>query len=54
MLRLYLSGMSVTGIAMRTGRTVKTISTQKQSLMRKIGAENDVELAAIAIRRGML
>lgn len=53
-LRLYLSGMSVTGIAMCTGRTVKTISTQKQSLMRKIGAENDVELAAIAIRRGML
>ncbi len=53
-LRLYLSGMSVTGIAVRTGRTVKTISTQKQSVMRKIGAENDVELAAFAIQRGML
>ncbi|WP_316156571.1 response regulator transcription factor [Cupriavidus sp. BIC8F] len=53
-LRLYLSGMSVTGIAIRTGRTVKTISTQKQSVMRKIGAENDVELAAFAIQRGML
>jgi two-component system capsular synthesis response regulator RcsB len=53
-LRLYLSGMSVTEIAVRTGRAVKTISTQKQSVMRKIGAENDVELAAFAIQRGML
>ena len=53
-LRLYLSGMSVTEIAVRSGRTVKTISTQKQSVMRKIGAENDVELAAFAIQRGML
>lgn len=53
-LRLYLSGMSVTEIAVRTGRNVKTISTQKQSVMRKIGAENDVELAAFAIQRGML
>ncbi|AQV98716.1 helix-turn-helix transcriptional regulator [Cupriavidus necator] len=53
-LRLYLSGMSVTEIAVRTGRTVKTISTQKQSVMRKVGAENDVELAAFAIQRGML
>ncbi|WP_432261177.1 LuxR C-terminal-related transcriptional regulator [Cupriavidus sp. TMH.W2] len=53
-LRLYLSGMSVTEIAIRTGRNVKTISTQKQSVMRKVGAENDVELAAFAIQRGML
>lgn len=53
-LRLYLSGLSVTAIAERTGRTVKTISTQKQSVMRKIGADNDVELAAFAIQRGML
>ncbi|WP_242405279.1 DNA-binding response regulator [Cupriavidus taiwanensis] len=53
-LRLYLSGLSVTEIAVRTGRTVKTISTQKQSVMRKIGADNDVELAAFAIQRGML
>lgn len=53
-LRLYLCGMSVTEIAIRTGRNVKTISTQKQSVMRKIGAENDVELAAFAIQRGML
>ncbi|WP_231909681.1 response regulator transcription factor [Cupriavidus nantongensis] len=53
-LRLYLSGLSVTEIAVRTGRTVKTISTQKQSVMRKVGADNDVELAAFAIQRGML
>ncbi len=43
-MRLYARGMSVTKIAHCTKRSIKTISAQKQSVMRKLGVDNDVEL----------
>ncbi|CCD29143.1 putative Two component transcriptional regulator, LuxR family [Candidatus Glomeribacter gigasporarum BEG34] len=46
-MRHYVQGMSVTQIAQRTKRSMKTISAQKQSAMKKLGAKNDVELIDI-------
>ncbi len=43
-MRLYARGMTVTKIANCTKRSIKTISAQKQSVMRKLGVDNDVEL----------
>jgi two-component system, NarL family, captular synthesis response regulator RcsB len=43
-MRLYIRGMSVTEIARHTKRSMKTISAQKQSAMKKLGVRNDVEL----------
>ena len=43
-LTLYASGMSVTGIAARLGRSVKTISAQKCSAMKRLSLSNDTEL----------
>jgi two-component system capsular synthesis response regulator RcsB len=42
--RLFASNMSVTDIAKATNRSLKTISTQKNKAMSKLGASNDVEL----------
>jgi len=42
--RLFASNMSVTDIAKHTNRSLKTISTQKNKAMFKLGASNDVEL----------
>jgi DNA-binding NarL/FixJ family response regulator len=43
-LTLYASGMSVTGIAGQLGRSIKTISAQKCSAMKKLALSNDIEL----------
>ncbi|MFC5475704.1 response regulator [Paraherbaspirillum soli] len=43
-LRLFVSGMTVTEIALQTKRSLKTISTQKKKAMIKLGARNDIEL----------
>jgi two-component system, NarL family, captular synthesis response regulator RcsB len=43
-MRLFASNMSVTDIAKHTNRSLKTISTQKNKAMIKLGARNDVEL----------
>lgn len=43
--RMFARGMSVTEIAQHTDRSIKTISSQKQKAMHKLGAGNDVELA---------
>lgn len=43
-MRLYSRGMTVTEIANYTRRSLKTISAQKQSAMKKLGARSDVEL----------
>jgi RNA polymerase sigma factor (sigma-70 family) len=45
-LRCYLAGMSVSDIAAKFARSSKTISTQKQSALRKLGIRNDAELFA--------
>ncbi|MGV2288659.1 response regulator transcription factor [Trinickia sp. YCB016] len=42
--RMFASNMSVTDIAKHTNRSLKTISTQKNKAMIKLGASNDVEL----------
>ncbi|WP_175813677.1 response regulator transcription factor [Burkholderia contaminans] len=42
--RLLVRGMSVTDIARETGRSIKTISTQKVRALKKLGARNDSEL----------
>ncbi|MGY2313293.1 response regulator [Pseudomonas sp. SDO5522_S412] len=43
-LRCFLDGLSVSQIAQKFSRSVKTISTQKQSAFRKLGLNNDSEL----------
>jgi two-component system capsular synthesis response regulator RcsB len=43
-IRLFVSGKTVTEIAELTDRSLKTISTQKKKAMIKLGAHNDVEL----------
>lgn len=50
-LMLYASGMSVTGIAGQLGRSVKTISAQKCSAMRKLSLSNDIELYRFVAER---
>ncbi|AJW43537.1 MULTISPECIES: response regulator transcription factor [Ralstonia] len=46
-LRCCLAGMSVTDIAEKFARSIKTISSQKQSAYRKLGIQNDTELFKI-------
>lgn len=46
-LRCCLEGMSVTQIAEKYARSVKTISGQKQAALRKLGVRNDHELFKI-------
>ncbi|TJZ79173.1 response regulator transcription factor [Chitiniphilus eburneus] len=53
-IRLYLTGMSVTTIAQQVHRSVKTISQQKKSAMEKLGAPNDVVLFQLAKEGGMI
>lgn len=43
-LRLFVAGMSMTEVAIKINRTVKTASAHKISAMRKIGVKNDSEL----------
>ncbi|WP_327192032.1 helix-turn-helix transcriptional regulator [Xanthomonas cassavae] len=40
-------GLTIAEIAERLHRSPKTISNQKIAAMRKLGARNDVELAAL-------
>ncbi|WP_164721260.1 response regulator transcription factor [Burkholderia stagnalis] len=47
--RLISLGMTISEIARQTCRSVKTVSTQKASAMKKLGVHNDVELV-IAFR----
>ena len=47
-LRCFATGMSVSDIAAKFRRSLKTISTQKQSAYRKLGIRTDFELYAIA------
>jgi two-component system, NarL family, captular synthesis response regulator RcsB len=43
-IRCCLQGLSVGQIAVKFSRSVKTVSTQKQSAYRKLGIRNDLEL----------
>lgn len=46
-------GLSTSDMAERTGRSVKTIEGHRFAIGRKLGANNRVELARIAIRAGL-
>lgn len=52
-IRLYVSGMSVTLIAERLSRSIKTVSRQKRDAMRKLGIDHDSRLSEYARERGI-
>jgi len=53
-LRLYLTGRTVTEIAATLCRSVKTISRQKNCAMQKLGVTNDRELFECAALQGVI
>ncbi|MFP3569940.1 response regulator [Paraburkholderia sp. SIMBA_030] len=50
----YASGLGVTEIAAQVGRSVKTISAQKCTAMRKLGLYSDAELSRFAVEYGVV
>jgi DNA-binding NarL/FixJ family response regulator len=50
----YASGLGVTEIAGRLGRSVKTISAQKCTAMRKLALHSDAELFRFAVEHGVV
>ncbi|MBO9716079.1 MAG: response regulator transcription factor [Pseudoxanthomonas sp.] len=53
-LRLFASGLTVSQIARRLNRSVKTISRQKTDAMAKLGLRSDLEIYAYAREHGLL
>lgn len=51
-IRCYLDGMSISGIATKFGRSVKTISTQKSMAYRKLGVGSDQALFKLRLTSG--
>jgi two-component system, NarL family, captular synthesis response regulator RcsB len=51
--RLYVSGLSITQIAERLSRSVKTVSRQKRDAMGKLGIDHDSRLSEYARERGL-
>ncbi|MGF6769266.1 two-component system capsular synthesis response regulator RcsB [Paraburkholderia sp. GAS199] len=51
---LYASGFGVTEIAVRLGRSVKTISAQKCTAMRKLALHSDAEVFRFAVEHGVV
>lgn len=52
--RLVVSGSSISEIACQLNRTKQTISSQKRSAMRKLGIERDVDLFGFAYETGLV
>ncbi|KXU89551.1 LuxR family transcriptional regulator [Paraburkholderia monticola] len=52
--RLFVSGMTIKEISLHLNRSIKTISTQKNAAMRKLGIERDSELFQYAHSNGLL
>ncbi|NML31969.1 response regulator [Paraburkholderia antibiotica] len=52
--RLFVSGMTIKEISERLNRSIKTISTQKNAAMRKLGIDRDSELFLYAQSNGLL
>jgi DNA-binding NarL/FixJ family response regulator len=50
----YATGLGVTEIATRLGRSVKTISAQKCTAMKKLALHTDVELFRFAVDHGVV
>jgi two-component system, NarL family, captular synthesis response regulator RcsB len=53
-LRLYAEGLSVSEIATRLKRSVKTVSGQKKSAFIKLGVEHDADLFRYALDAGLI
>jgi DNA-binding NarL/FixJ family response regulator len=53
-IRCYLQGMTVTEIAAKFNRSVKTISTQKVTAFRKLGVSSYAELFRLQEARGLI
>ncbi|APR34531.1 response regulator transcription factor [Paraburkholderia sp. SOS3] len=53
-LTLYASGLGVTEIAAKLGRSVKTISAQKCTAMRKLSLHSDADLFRFAVEHGVI
>ena len=53
-LRLFASGMTVSAIADRLSRSVKTVSRQKTDAMNKLGLKNDLEIYAFAREHNLI
>ncbi|MGI4812568.1 MAG: response regulator [Janthinobacterium lividum] len=51
-LRLYMNGLSVSEIASRVDRSIKTISSQKSSAMKKLGIGREIDLYRYARAQG--
>lgn len=51
--RLFCSGSSVSQIATKLDRSIKTVSTQKQNAMKKLGVTTDSELFAYSRYSGL-
>ena len=54
MLRRFASGMNVRDIAHSLNRSVKTVSTQKITAMRKLDVENDHALLTFCISMNLI
>lgn len=52
-LRLFASGLTVSAIAERLSRSVKTVSRQKNDAMVKLGLKNDLEIFVYAREHGL-
>ena len=53
-LRMYVTGKTVSEIAVQLNRSVKTISAQKQAAMRKLQLGTEAALFDFAVRHGLL
>ncbi|KAF3999352.1 response regulator [Glaciimonas immobilis] len=53
-LRLYVSGMGISEIAGKLHRSKQTVSSQKNSAMRKIGVDRDIDLFQYAVEVGLV
>lgn len=51
--RLFVSGMTIKEISEQLNRSIKTISTQKNTAMRKLGLDRDSELFQYAQSNGL-
>lgn len=52
-LRLFVSGLNISSIALRTNRSVKTVSHQKISAMKKLGFVNDQSLISFCVHTNL-
>ena len=53
-LRLFASGLTVSAIAERLSRSVKTVSRQKNDAMIKLGLKNDLDVFVYASEHGLI